>query len=183
MTAERQLDPAGLGDHLDRLYRTALALCGSPDDAEDLVQETYARVLARPRWLRNEDDLAYLLQALRHTFVSQRRAAARRPRAFPLVEEHTVMDHRSLMPDEAAEARLVYEVIAALPDDLRDVLVAVDVAGLSYREAARTLGVPEATVGTRLFRARQYVARLVGDPTPGSPGSEGEEQPVRPARS
>ncbi|HSJ72687.1 MAG TPA: sigma factor, partial [Miltoncostaeaceae bacterium] len=48
-------------------------------DAEDLVQETYARVLARPRLLRNEDDLGYLLRALRNTFVSARRARARRP--------------------------------------------------------------------------------------------------------
>ncbi len=41
---ERQLDPARLGDHLDRLYRAAWALAGSREDAEDLVQETYARV-------------------------------------------------------------------------------------------------------------------------------------------
>ena len=56
---ERTLDPARLGDHLDRLYRAAWALCGSREDAEDLVQETYAHLLARPRLLRNEDDLGY----------------------------------------------------------------------------------------------------------------------------
>ena len=48
---ERMLDSARLGDHLDRLYRAAWALCGSRENAEDLVQETYARVLARPRLL------------------------------------------------------------------------------------------------------------------------------------
>ena len=68
---ERTLDPARLGDHLDRLYRAAWALCGSREDAEDLVQETYARVLARPRLLRNDDDLGYLLRALRNTFLSR----------------------------------------------------------------------------------------------------------------
>ncbi len=52
---ERRLDPARLGDHFDRLYRVAWALCGSREDAENLVQETYARLLARPRLLRNED--------------------------------------------------------------------------------------------------------------------------------
>src|SRR5262249_45552030 len=62
---DRQLDPARLGDHVDRLFRAAWALCGSREDAEDLVQETYARVLARPRLLRHEDDLGYLLRALR----------------------------------------------------------------------------------------------------------------------
>ena len=71
---ERTLDPARLGDHLDRLYRAAWALCGSREEAEDLVQETYARVLARPRLLRREDDLGYLLRALRNTFLNQKRA-------------------------------------------------------------------------------------------------------------
>jgi RNA polymerase sigma-70 factor (ECF subfamily) len=61
--------PAALGDHVDRLYRAAWALCGSREDAEDLVQETFAKVLAKPRFLRNDDDLGYLLRVLRNTFV------------------------------------------------------------------------------------------------------------------
>jgi len=63
-TFDRLLDSNRLDDHLDRLFRAAWALSGSREDAEDLVQETYARVLARPRLLRNEDDLAYLLPLL-----------------------------------------------------------------------------------------------------------------------
>ena len=85
--AEHRLDPARLGDHLDRLYRAAWALCGSREDAEDLVQETYARVLARPRVLRNEDDLGYLLRALRNTFLNRRRAESRRLRPGPLPDD------------------------------------------------------------------------------------------------
>src|SRR6516164_2896980 len=84
---ERALDPARLGDHLDRLYRAAWALCGSREDAEDLVQETYARVLRRPRLLRHEDDLGYLLRALRNTFLNQKRAERRRLQAAPLPEQ------------------------------------------------------------------------------------------------
>jgi hypothetical protein len=52
---KRLLEAARLPDHLDRLLRSALALCGSPHDAEDLVQETFARVLRRPRLLRHEE--------------------------------------------------------------------------------------------------------------------------------
>ena len=51
--------------------------------------------------------------------------------------------------------------VAALPDDFRDVLVAVDVAGLSYKEAAGALRIPEGTVMSRLYRARQQIVRKI----------------------
>jgi RNA polymerase sigma-70 factor, ECF subfamily len=157
---ERPLVPARLGDHLDRLYRAAWALCGSREDAEDLVQETYARVLARPRLLRSEDDLGYLLRALRNTFLSQKRAESRRlrPDALPDALE-LVADPHAVRAEAAVEAGELYAAVAALPDDFRDVLVAVDVAGLSYKEAARALRVREGTVMSRLYRARQQVIR------------------------
>ncbi len=159
---ERTLDPARLGDHLDRLYRAAWALCGSREDAEDLVQDTYARVLARPRVLRRDDDLGYLLRALRNTFFNQRRSASRRLRADPLPDTlDVVADPHARQPDAALEAAELYGAIAALPDDFRDVLVAVDVTGLSYKEAARVLRVREGTVMSRLYRARQQVVRRV----------------------
>lgn len=159
---ERKLDPAQLGDHLDRLYRAAWALSGSRTDAEDLVQETYARVLARPRLLRNEDDLGYLLRALRNTFLTQKRTEGRRLRPGPLPEQlDLVADPQARDPQAALEARELYATVAALPADYRDVLVAVDVTGLSYKEAARALRIPEGTVMSRLYRARQQVVRRV----------------------
>jgi RNA polymerase sigma-70 factor, ECF subfamily len=159
---ERPLDPARLGDHVDRLYRAAWALCGSREDAEDLVQETYARVLSRPRFLRHEDDLGYLLRALRNTFLNQRRTASRRLRTAPLPDElDLVADPQAVQPQSALEAAEVYAAIAALPDDFRDVLVAVDIAGLSYKEAASALKTREGTIMSRLYRARQQVVRLV----------------------
>src|SRR5579862_6730204 len=87
MSGERQLDPQALGDHVDRLYRAAWGLCGSREDAEDLVQETFARVLRKPRLLRSEDDLGYLLRTLRNTFFSQRRAAGRRVQTTPVGDD------------------------------------------------------------------------------------------------
>src|SRR6201987_3464314 len=87
MIDERELDPQALGDHIDRLYRAARALCGSREEAEDLVQETFARVLRRPRMLRADDDIGYLLRTLRNTFVSTRRTASRRPRTEPCPDQ------------------------------------------------------------------------------------------------
>ncbi|HZU59920.1 MAG TPA: sigma-70 family RNA polymerase sigma factor [Solirubrobacteraceae bacterium] len=155
----RRLDPERLGDHIDRLYRAAWALTGSREDAEDLVQETYARILKRPRLLRSEDDLGYLLRVLRNTHFSGHRAAKRRLRPEPLPEDLDRLEDRSATaPEQALEARELYGLIAQLPDVFRDALVAVDLLGLSYREAARTLRVREATVTTRLYRARLRLA-------------------------
>src|SRR5215469_16258934 len=147
---ERRLDPARLGDHLDRLYRAAWALCGSREDAEDLVQETYARLLARPRLLRNEDDLGYLLRALRNTFLNAKRTESRRLRPDPLPDQlDLVADRRALQPEAALEAGELYAAIAGLP----------------YKEAAGSLRIREGTVMSRLYRARQQVVRrLEGEP-------------------
>jgi RNA polymerase sigma-70 factor (ECF subfamily) len=160
---ERQLDPRGLGDHIDRLFRAAWALTGSREDAEDLVQDTYVRVLRRPRFIRGEDDLAYLLKVLRNTFLNRLRTRSRRPQTTPLPEGQEFVEERtSTQPERALEAREIYETIAELADDYRDVLVAVDVMGLSYKEAAAALGTREGTVMSRLYRARQQVARRFG---------------------
>jgi RNA polymerase sigma-70 factor (ECF subfamily) len=156
----KRLDPEVLGAHLGRLLRIALALCDSRESAEDLVQETVARVLARPRWLRGGDELAYLKRALRNTFVTSTRRAARRPRTYTTLEEVNPADRSAAArPEEAAISAEVFPAIAQLPERFRLALVAVDVAGLSYGEAARALGAPEATITTRLYRARQQVAR------------------------
>jgi RNA polymerase sigma-70 factor (ECF subfamily) len=159
----RELDPSRLGDHIDRLYRAAWALSGSREDAEDLVQETFARVLGRPRLLRSEDDLGYLLRALRNTFLKQKRTESRRLRPGPLPDQlDAVFDPTARGPEQALEASELYAAIAGLAADYRDVLVAVDVTGLSYGEAARALQIPEGTVMSRLYRARQQVVRAVG---------------------
>ena len=159
---ERVLDPQTLGDHFDRLFRAAWALCGSREDAEDLVQDAYARTLQRPRIVRNNDDLGYLLRVVRNTYISKYRANARRPKAAGAEPETLNLPDRrtgAAEPPAAAEAREVFAAIAALPANFRDALVAIDVAGLSYREAATALRVREATIATRVFRARSQVAK------------------------
>jgi RNA polymerase sigma-70 factor, ECF subfamily len=166
MAPEHQLDPQGLGDHLDRLYRAAWAMCGSREDAEDLVQDTFARVLARPRIVRGDDDIGYLLRVLRNTFISKRRTAARRPvPAGVAPEDLELADRRgATQPEAAVGTREVLALISELPEDFRDAITAIDVVGLSYAEAARALNVRAGTVTSRLYRARAQVARALGPP-------------------
>lgn len=176
MRSERQLNPEGLGDHVDRLYRAAWGLCGSREDAEDLVQETFALVLRKPRFLRSEDDIGYLLRVLRNTFFSQRRSAARQPQTTPIPDDLSRMEDRSaVQPEARIDSAELYAAISALPDDFRDALIAIDVVGLSYREAARALRVREATITTRLHRARQRVGRwIAAQEEPEAPGDSRE---------
>ena len=170
----RILDPQSLGEHVDRLYRAAWGLCGSREDAEDLVQETFARVLSRPRLLHGEDDLYYLMKVLRNTFLSSRRTAGRRPQTVATLDDVAVGDPSPRRrPQEALEVQEIYATIAELPEDFRLAIVAVDVLGLSYREAARALHAREATVTTRLFRARKQVAQRLVDPSPDTPQRPG----------
>jgi RNA polymerase sigma-70 factor, ECF subfamily len=169
----RTLDPKSLPQHVDRLYRAAWALCGSREDAEDLVQETFTRVLSRPRMLRGDDELYYLMRVLRNTFLTGRRTAGRRPMTVSTLEDVVAADPKPMdRPEQALEVKEVYETIAALPDDFRMALVAVDVVGLSYREAARALGVREATITTRLFRARKQVAQKLVAEAPAPDASQ-----------
>ena len=156
----KRLDPEIIGAYLGPLVRAASALCDSRESAEDLVQDTVTRILSRPRLLRGGDERAYLMQALRNTFVTSQRTAARRPRLVTALEELDPADRRTgARPEEALIARQVFPAIAHLREPFRLALVAVDIAGLSYREAAQILGAPEATITTRLYRARQRVAR------------------------
>lgn len=161
--AGHQLDPDALGDHIDRLYRAAWSLCGSREEAEDLVQETFLRVLRRPRLVRRDDDLGYLLRVLHNTFVSRYRARTRRPQEVALPEDISfIEDRRAADPQRHVEAAELYAAIAALPPDFRDAVVAVDVAGMSYREAARAFGTREATIATRVHRGRNRLAAQLG---------------------
>ena len=158
------LEPDALSRHIDRLFRAAWAMCGSREDAEDLVQETFANVLKRPRRLRNRDEIGYLLRALRNTYNSRYRSAARRPGERALLEtdvpEHSESEH---------SAREIMEAIACAPPHYRDAVIAIDLIGLSYREAARSLRTREVTITTRLHRGRQCVARaLLGDSPAGA---------------
>ena len=158
----RQLDPESLGPHLPSLYRAAYGLCGSRQDAEDLVQDTYERVLRRPRFVRRDHDLAYLLRVLRNTWISSVRSAR-----APTVPAGDQIDEIPAWRDpigQTLDGAAVYMALRDISQPLREALVAVDIVGLSYREAAHALGTKEGTIMSRLHRGRgQIVTRLGWD--------------------
>ena len=157
--APERLQPDLLGDHVGRLYRAAYGLTGSREDAEDLVQDTFERVLRRPRFVRRDQDLAYLLRVLRNTWISSGRV--RRVQSMPLDEE-AIEPTSGTDPvvAQVVESGAVYEALRALTEPLREAVVAVDVVGLSYRDAARALGVKEGTIMSRLHRGRSQIVAV-----------------------
>jgi len=156
------LDPNRLGDYLGPMYRAAWALCGSRHDAEDLVQETFVNVLKRPRFIRDGNEIGYLLRALRNTYSSRYRSAARRPSERQLFEDD---DPAAPFTEGGISSRELMEAVASAPAPYRDAVIAVDLVGLSYREAARSLHTREATITSRLHRGRQHIARVLTEAT------------------
>lgn len=156
--------------HLDAVYRTALALCRNREEAEDLVQATYARALERFASFRAGTNCrAWLLAILRNMWVDELRH--RRVAGTPA----DIAEHPVAAADEPPEASPAWtgagevlgqfaddEVRGALlelPEDQRLTLMLVDVEGLTLAETAEVLGVPAGTVKSRTSRAREALKR------------------------
>lgn len=147
------LDPDRMSDHVDCPYRAARAMSASPQDAEELVQDTFANVLRRPRWLSTGNELGYVLGALRNTYANRYRAAQGRPQTRQLFDHDA-----SALSAGSVSSREILEAVARAPAKYRDAVISVDLLGLSYREAACALNTSEATLTTRLHGGRQHVA-------------------------
>jgi len=140
-------------------------MCGSRDLAEELVQETYVKVLSRPRLLRRDDDLGYLIKALRNTWYSHLRDQRTRRAATDSSEaasDELAARTSAGDPQSSLEAGEVLDALAQLPAAYREAVAAVDLAGLSYAEAAKALGVRQGTIMSRVYRGREQVAQAVG---------------------
>lgn len=153
--------------HLDAAYRFARWLSRAPGDADDLLQEAVLRAYRGFDSLRGLDAKAWLLAIVRNchsTALSQQKR-----RAFvPLPEEHDARDGHVLItdcgdPQEASiladDARTLDELISALPEDYREVLILREIEELDYREIALVIRVPIGTVMSRLSRARAALKR------------------------
>src|SRR3954465_13403453 len=152
------LDPQTAAEHRSRLVDVAVSLCGSRPLAEDLVQETYARVLAKPRPLREGAVLPYLVRALRNVARDHWRTEQRRPQVIGDLDPEDPRLRTDRDPQHDVIAGEVYAHVNRLPLEFRRVVAAVDIFGLSYSQAARTLKIPTGTVMSRLSRGRGQVA-------------------------
>ena len=149
-------------EHLPRLRRYARALTGDVNRADDLVQDTLERALAKlDLWQPGSDLRAWLFTLMHNLFVNQLRV--RRP-------QETVMDDALDEPVsggqmEALAARDIHAALAQLPEEQREVLLLVGLEQFGYAEAAQVLGVPTGTVMSRLSRARVRMRQmLAGEP-------------------
>jgi RNA polymerase sigma-70 factor, ECF subfamily len=157
--APRPLDPERLAFHMERLTRVARHLCGRHGEPEDLVQDTFERVLRKPRTVTGSE-AAYLVQAVRNTHLSRLRSAASRVRTTALPEDFEPVDVAAEeRPISARRAHEVLDAVAALPKAFREAVVLVDVHGYRSGDAARRLGLAEGTLHSRLSRGREEVVR------------------------
>jgi RNA polymerase sigma-70 factor (ECF subfamily) len=156
--------------HLEAVYRAAVALCRDPGEAEDLVQTTYAKALARFDSFEPRSNVrAWLLRIMRNARIDALRhkkvvgatvsiEEARPAIADPPHADETAwtnaQDVLNNFPDDD-----VRRALGELPDDQRLTLFLVDVEGLSQAEAAEVLDVPPGTVKSRASRARETLRR------------------------
>ena len=152
------LDPATAAGHRARLVDVAVSICGSRTLAEDLVQETYARVLAKPRPLREGAVFPYLVRALRNVAKDHWRTEQRRPQVIGDLDPEDPTQRHDRHPEADVIASEVYAHVDRLPVEFRRVVAAVDMLGMSYSQAARSLKIPQGTVMSRLSRGRNQLA-------------------------
>lgn len=161
---------------LDQLYGAALRLTRNPQDAEDLVQETYAKAFAAfHQYTAGTNLKAWLYRILNNTFISAYRKAQRQPRQADVAEvedwqEYQASTHASTGL-QSAEAQAIEnlpdseirEALAQLPEDRRLAVYLADVEGFAYQEIADIMETPIGTVMSRLYRGRKQLRELLTD--------------------
>jgi RNA polymerase sigma-70 factor (ECF subfamily) len=160
----------------DDVWRVARRLARDQTEAEDLVQEAYARAFRSWRSYQPGTNLrAWLLRIVHNLAIDQARRRRRAPEQEPLEADDYYLYSRldqgvgaEAPPTERLIERLsqgpILAALAELPQNFRDVVVYVDLAGLSYQEAADVLGIPIGTVMSRLHRGRRMIKTRLADP-------------------
>ncbi len=166
-------------DLADQVYRVARHLVGGRDDAEDLVQETYARAFRSWRSFTPGTNLrAWLLRILTNLNIDRGRRSQRAPDFQSLEANDYYLADRleetggPISEEERVDERLsqdsIVGALADVPHDFRDVLVLVDIGNFTYQDAAQILDIPIGTVMSRLHRARRILKRQLAEEATGN---------------
>jgi RNA polymerase sigma-70 factor, ECF subfamily len=159
----------------DQVYSVARHLSGSKEEAEDLVQETFARAFRSWRSFTPGTNLrAWLMRIMTNLNIDRGRRKQRSPVTQPLEEGDYYLYNRlsDSLPDENPQEEQVLrrlsqndavKALAAVPHDFRDVVVLVDIGDFSYQDAAQILDIPIGTVMSRLHRGRRILKRELAD--------------------
>jgi RNA polymerase sigma-70 factor, ECF subfamily len=157
----------------DQVYRVARRLVSSREEAEDLVQETYARAFRSWRSYAPGTNLrAWLFRILTNLNIDRGRREQRAPATEPLEEGDYFLYNRLEEDGGAGDEERVVErlsqdgivrALSAVPHDFRDVIVLVDIGDFSYQEAAQILDIPVGTVMSRLHRGRRVLKRELAE--------------------
>jgi RNA polymerase sigma-70 factor (ECF subfamily) len=159
----------------DQVYRVARRFVSTREEAEDLVQDTYARAFRSWQSYTPGTNLrAWLLRILTNLNVDRGRRLQRRPDETPLEENDYYLANRmaesggeQLLDQDRVVERLsqdsIVSALSALPDDFRDVVVLVDIGDFSYADAAQILDIPLGTVMSRLHRGRRLLKATLAE--------------------
>jgi RNA polymerase sigma-70 factor (ECF subfamily) len=158
----------------DQIYRVARRLVSTREEAEDLVQDTYARAFRSWRSYQPGTNLrAWLMRILTNLNIDRGRREQRAPELRPMEEGDYFLYNRLEETGDGSEdeerivERLsqdsVVQALSEVPHDFRDVIVLVDIGDFSYQEAAQILDVPIGTVMSRLHRGRRVLKRELAD--------------------
>lgn len=160
----------------DQVYRVARHLAGSREEADDLVQEAYARAFRSWRSFTPGTNLrAWLLRILTNLNIDRGRRQQRAPQMQPLeandyfLYDRLAGDGDGISDEERVVERLsqddIVSALSAVPHDFRDVVVLVDIGDFSYQDAAQILDIPIGTVMSRLHRGRRILKRELAETT------------------
>ena len=160
---------------LDPLYNFARWMSGDPDEARDLVQETFAKALKAVNSFNEGTNFrAWMFRILRNTFLTSRTGLERRNTEQESEQgfEDAVVTQETpeLVLIRRADTELVQKGIASLQHGFQEVLVLADLEEMKYQEIAQVLDIPIGTVMSRLARARKQLRQFLIDSMQSKPG-------------